>query len=119
MSVPTAPAPAGFNTATAHRPDLVVRATAPSDVVDAVRLARTTGRTVAVVATGHGAGPTGPGTVLVDTAGLSGVSIDPVAGTATVGAGATWQQVLDAAAPFGLGGLAGSAPGVGVVGYTL
>ncbi|WP_214404265.1 FAD-binding oxidoreductase [Pseudonocardia lacus] len=123
MSVPTAPAPAGFNpgfnTATAHRPDLVVRAASPADVVDAVRSARETGRKVAVVATGHGAGPTGPGTVLVDTSGLADVSIDPVARTATVGAGATWQQVLDAAAPFGLGGLAGSSPGVGVVGYTL
>ncbi|MCO1653747.1 FAD-binding oxidoreductase [Pseudonocardia humida] len=123
MSVPTVPAAAGidpgFNTSTPHHPDLVVRATAPADVVAAVRLARETGRTVAVRATGHGAGPTGPGTILVDTAGLADVSIDPVARTATVGAGATWQQVLDAAAPFGLGGLAGSAPGVGVVGYTL
>lgn len=39
-------------------------------------------------------------------------------GWARVGAGVRWQQVLDAAAPHGLAGLAGSAPHVGVVGYT-
>ena len=39
-------------------------------------------------------------------------------GWARVGAGVRWQQVLDTAAPYGLAGLAGSAPGVGVVGYT-
>ena len=35
-----------------------------------------------------------------------------------MGAGVVWQQVLDAAAPYGLGAVAGSAPAVGVVGYT-
>ena len=37
---------------------------------------------------------------------------------ARVGAGLTWQPVLDAAGAYGLAALAGSSPGVGVVGYT-
>ena len=47
------------------------------------------------------------------------VRIDPQARTATVGAGARWQQVIEAAAPHGLAPLNGSSPTVGVVGYTL
>jgi FAD/FMN-containing dehydrogenase len=108
-----------FNVATVHSPDLVVQAAAPTDVATTVRLAARAGRRVAVQATGHGAPAAGPGTVLVVTRGLDGVTVDPAARTATVGAGATWQQVLDAAAPHGLAPLAGSAPGVGAVGYTL
>jgi FAD/FMN-containing dehydrogenase len=112
-------ATAGFNTATVHRPELVLLAAGEEDVAEAVRVAAATGRRVAVQATGHGARATGPGTVLVVTRALDSVTVDPVARTATVGAGATWQQVLDAAAPAGLAALAGSAPGVGAVGYTL
>ena len=39
-------------------------------------------------------------------------------GWARTGAGVRWQQVIDAAAVHGLAPLNGSAPGVGVVGYT-
>ncbi|WP_432563008.1 FAD-binding oxidoreductase [Kineococcus sp. SYSU DK003] len=109
----------GFNVATVHRPEAIVAAADPGDVVATVRWAVRHGRTLAVRATGHGAPATGPGTVLLDTRGLDAVSVDAPARTATVGAGARWQAVLDAAAPAGLGALCGSAPGVGVVGYTL
>jgi hypothetical protein len=108
-----------FNLATAHHPDLVVRAAAVADVSATVRYAARTGRRIAVQATGHGAAAVGPGTILLLTGDLDDVRVDPDAGTAAVGAGTRWQQVLDAAAPYGLGGLCGSAPGVGVVGYTL
>jgi len=108
-----------FNLATEHRPDLILRAETVDDVVAAVRLAAGNGLSVAVQATGHGAAATGSGTILICTNRLGSVSIDPVARTATVGAGTVWQQVLDAAAPYGLAGLSGSAPGVGVVGYTV
>ncbi len=112
-------AAAGFNVATVHSPDLVVHASSAADVAATVAVAGRAGRRVAVQATGHGAPAAGPGTVLVVTRALDGVTVDPAARTATVGAGATWQQVLDAAAPHGLAPLAGSAPGVGAVGYTL
>ncbi|WP_369138670.1 FAD-binding oxidoreductase [Modestobacter versicolor] len=110
---------AGFNLATQHRPELVLVAADAADVATAVRLAARTGRRVAVQATGHGAAAAGPGTVLVSTRRLTGLSVDPRARTATLGAGVRWQQVLDAAAPHGLAALAGSAPGVGAVGYTV
>ena len=112
-------AAAGFNTATRHSPDLVVLAANADDVATAVRIAAAGGRRVAVQATGHGAPATGPGTLLIRTGALDEVSVDPAARTATIGAGATWQQVLDTAAPHGLAPLAGSAPSVGAVGYTL
>ena len=112
-------AAAGFNTATRHSPDLVVLAADADDVATAVRIAAAGGRRVAVQATGHGAPATGPGTLLIRTGALDEVSVDPAARTATIGAGATWQQVLDTAAPHGLAPLAGSAPSVGAVGYTL
>jgi FAD/FMN-containing dehydrogenase len=59
--------------------------------------------------------PIGADTILVQTSGLSGCVIDVSGRSARVGAGATWQQVLDAATPYGLASLCGSAPGVGDV----
>jgi FAD/FMN-containing dehydrogenase len=47
------------------------------------------------------------------------VVVDPGLQAARIGAGATWADVLAAAAPHGLAPLAGSAPGVGAVGYLL
>lgn len=60
-----ADAAAGYNLATEHRPDYVVRVADAQDVVATVGYARETGRRVAVQATGHGAATAGPGTVLV------------------------------------------------------
>ena len=72
----------GSDTATVHSPDLVVRAAGPADVATAVRAARDCGRRAAVQATGHGAPPAGPGTVLVLTGHLDTVTVDPAARTA-------------------------------------
>src|SRR6185295_12672789 len=47
------------------------------------------------------------------------VDIDPESRRARIGAGAQWHEVAGPAAEHGLAGLAGSAPDVGVVGYTL
>ena len=110
---------APFNLTVKHRPDAVLVAADAEDVVVGVQTAVAHGRRVAVQATGHGAAPTLPGTLLISTRLLDQVTIDPAARTATVGAGVRWQQVLEAAAPYGLTGLCGSAPAVGVVGYTL
>ncbi|WP_153395144.1 FAD-binding oxidoreductase [Ornithinicoccus halotolerans] len=103
-----------------HEPDEVVLATSIEDVVAAVRRARREGRTVAVQATGHGVGLTaGPGSTLLVTQGLAGLTVDPVARTATLGAGLTWAPVLAEAQRHGLAPLLGSTPHVGAVGYTL
>ncbi|MFC9788932.1 FAD-binding oxidoreductase [Rhodococcus sp. NPDC127528] len=110
---------ASFNTTTVHRPAAVVVASSAADVATAVGIAIDAGLSVAVQATGHGAAAAGPESILINTRLLDSVVVDPQARTATVGAGVRWQQVLDAATPHGLGGACGSAPGVGVVGYTL
>ncbi|WP_407317570.1 FAD-binding oxidoreductase [Isoptericola halotolerans] len=109
----------GFDLSVAQRPALVVHAATADDVARTVRGAAANGLGVVVRATGHGAPAAGPRDLLLDTSRLDRVEIDPVARSATVGAGVTWQAVLDAGAPHGLGGLCGSSPHVGVVGYTL
>ncbi|WP_197023641.1 FAD-binding oxidoreductase [Rhodococcus sp. UNC363MFTsu5.1] len=110
---------AGFNTVTVHRPAAVLVASSAADVAAAVGIAAAAGMSVAVQSTGHGAAPTGPETILINTRLLDSIVIDQQARTATVGAGVRWQQVLDAASPHGLAGLCGSGTEVGVVGYTL
>ena len=100
-----------------QRPAAVVVAEGAGDVLAAVRLARDEGLGVGVMATGHGVGAPCDGGVLVNTSRMRGVSVDPVTQTARVEAGALWKDVIPEA--HGLAGLAGSAPHVGVVGYTM
>jgi hypothetical protein len=109
----------GFNLAALHTPDLVVGATGPDDVVAALRWASATGTPVAVQATGHGANfPIDHG-LLISTARMTDVRVDPAERTATVAAGAKWSHVMAAGAPHGLFGLSGTSTDTGVIGYTL
>ncbi|MEU1015581.1 FAD-binding oxidoreductase [Streptomyces sp. NPDC005898] len=110
---------AGFQTGFATRPDLVLGATSPQDVVAAVSYAGEHGLPVGVQATGHGLPGASRGGLLISTRRMDSVRVDAAARTVTVGAGARWGQVVEAAAPHGLAPLNGSAPGVGVVSYTL
>jgi FAD/FMN-containing dehydrogenase len=109
----------GFQQRAAHRPEVIFGATGESDVVAAVEYAATRGLPVAVQVSGHGLGAAMTGGVLISTRRMSGVRVDPAARTAWVEAGATWQHVIEAAAPHGLAPLSGSSPGVGAVSYTL
>ncbi len=104
-----------------QRPVAVVLARSEADVSRTLRLAARMDLRVAPQGTGHGAIALGDvsGAILLRTAALSYVVIDPGQRTATVGAGATWGDVLDASAPHGLAGLSGSSRTVGVVGYCL
>lgn len=102
-----------------HTPDAVLRAAGAEDVRTAVRTAAELGVSVAAQRTGHGRGTGMSGGILVDTTSLDTVEVDPRRRTTRVGAGATWQNVIDAAAPHGLAPLSGSAPGVGAISYTL
>lgn len=95
----------------------VVEAADADDVAAAVGYARLNGLAVTAQASGHGASGATDGAILLRTHRLGGVTIRD--GVARVGAGVKWQQVLDAAGPLGLTGLAGSSPAVPVVGYTL
>ncbi|WP_026116580.1 FAD-binding oxidoreductase [Nocardiopsis valliformis] len=102
-----------------HAPDAVVEAADAEDVRAAVAVAAELGCSVAAQRSGHGHGTGLRGGILVDTRRLNRVRIDPGHRTAVVDAGATWQDVIDAAAPHGLAPLSGSAPGVGAVSNTL
>ena len=86
-----------------------------------VEFAQAHGLAVAPQGTGHGALPLGPldETILLNTAHMRGVAIDPIAGRARVQAGELWSEVTAAAAEHGLAGLAGSSPNVGAVGYSV
>ncbi|MFE2044226.1 FAD-binding oxidoreductase [Streptomyces sp. NPDC059477] len=111
---------AGFQLRERHRPAHVVAARTAGDVVAAVRRAAQSCMPIAVQATGHGlADPLAGEGVLVSTRGMDSVDVDPGAGTARVGAGARWRDVIEAAARYGLAPLSGSMPGVGAVSYTL
>jgi hypothetical protein len=110
---------AGFQTAYRHRPALIVVARSAEDVAAAVRHAAAHELPVAVQATGHGMLAAVEGGMLITVGRMNGVEVDPEARTARVEAGTTWEAVVDAAGKHGLAPLSGSAPGVGVVGYTL
>jgi FAD/FMN-containing dehydrogenase len=110
-----------WNLAVDQRPAAIAVPTREADVITAVNFARHHGLRVAAQGTGHNAASLGPldGTVLIKTHRMRQVSIDPVARIASVQAGAVWGDVVGPAAGYGLAGLAGSSPSVGVAGYTL
>ena len=111
---------AGFQLREQHQPAHVVAARAAGDVAAAVRHAAESCMPIAVQATGHGlANPLAGEGVLVSTRRMDSVDVDPGAGTAWVGAGARWRDVIEAAARYDLAPLSGSMPGVGAVSYTL
>ncbi|HEY5880633.1 MAG TPA: FAD-binding protein [Nakamurella sp.] len=90
-------------------PELVVVAADVTDVARAVTLAGRTGRRVVAQITGRRTAVTAEHTVLVVTRLLASVRVDGDRRTATVGIGASWRQVLDAAEPFGLTALSAAA----------
>ena len=110
-----------WNLAVDQRPAVVVEARSADDVVLAIRHARAHGMRIAPQGTGHGAGPLEPldGAMLLRTTRMRQVRIDPATRTARAEAGATWADVTVPAGRHGLAALEGSAPGVGVTGYTL
>jgi FAD/FMN-containing dehydrogenase len=108
-----------INPALDPRPSAIAEASGIADVQEAVRMARDEGLRLAIQSTGHGTHVAARGGVLLKTSRMATVLVDPERRVARVGAGATWGQVLAAAAPFGLAPLSGSSPSVGVAGYTL
>ncbi|MFI6322735.1 FAD-binding oxidoreductase [Nonomuraea sp. NPDC050556] len=116
----------GFDEATrpwnlaVHQPvAAVVLAESADDVAAAVSYARLNGLTITAQASGHGASGDSEGLLLLRTDGLTELEIRPGERVARVGAGVKWGDVLAAAGPHGLTGLAGSSPVVSVTGYTL
>jgi hypothetical protein len=108
-----------LNPALDPRPAVVAAAANASDVRAALTAARRHELPFAVQATGHGTHVALDGGILLNTARLNGVRVDPERRVARVGAGARWSQVVATAARHGLAPLSGSAPSVGVIGFTL
>lgn len=107
-----------WNVSVPSTPLAVVAAADAVDVSRTLRFASAHRIPVSVQGTGHGASADLSDAILVSTRRLTECTIHAEERWARVGAGVAWRQVLDAAAPHGLAGLAGSSPGVGVVGYT-
>ena len=109
-----------WNLAVDQHPAAIALPQSAHDVAVAIGFARERGLRVAAQGTGHNARPLGSldDTVLVKTARMRQVTIDPVARIARAEAGAVWHEVVEAAAACGLAALAGSSPDVGVAVHT-
>ena len=90
-------------------PELVVVAADVTDVARTIALSGRTGRRVVAQVTGRPTVVTAARTILIVTRLLATVRVDADRQLATVGIGASWRQVLDAAEPFGLTALSGAA----------
>jgi FAD/FMN-containing dehydrogenase len=108
-----------WNLAAHQSPALVVVANGAADVMAAVRFAWEGGLGVGVMATGHGVSAACDGGVLINTSGMRGVRVDPLARTARVEAGALWTDLIHESQVHGQAGLLGSTSYVGIVGYTM
>ncbi len=110
-----------FNLTIDQRPELVAFPANADDVAQLVRFASQEGVRIAAQRTGHNAAPLGDlrGTVLVKTSTMANAQVDREARRAKVEAGAQWQDVVPAASELGLAALHGSAPDIGIVGYSL
>ncbi|MEV0175544.1 FAD-binding oxidoreductase [Streptomyces sp. NPDC050803] len=110
---------ATYNLTCHLRPAVVVGATGESDVRAAVRFAVTHGLPVAVKSAAHQVVSSARDGLLITTQRMRRVVVDERQRTVRAEPGVLWRDVLPLTAEFGLAPLAGSAPDVGVVGYTL
>ncbi|XHM65694.1 alpha/beta fold hydrolase [Streptomyces nigra] len=110
---------ATFNLNHAFQPAIVVAAACEADVRKAVRFAAGQGMPIAVKSAGHQFVGSAEGALLITTERMKRMSVDPEARTVRAEAGLRWSEVLPHTARVGLTPIAGSAPEVGVVGYTL
>lgn len=110
-----------WNLAVDQHPAAVVEAADAADVATVVRHAARTERRLALQRTGHGAASLQSlrDMVLVRTSALTEIAVDAQRHRARVGAGVLAHELGAAAGAHGLTFLAGSAPDVGVTGYTL
>ncbi|MFJ5035795.1 FAD-binding protein [Streptomyces sp. NPDC088560] len=110
---------ATYNLACGLRPAVVVGAANALDVRTAVRFAVRHGLPVAVKSAAHQVVSAVEGALLITTQRMRRISVDAQAHSVRVEAGVRWRDVLPRTAEFGLAPIVGSAPDVGVVGYTL
>ena len=111
---------AAWNLTADQNPAAVAYAESADDVVAVVNFARANGFGVAAQGTGHGAGSRGPldGSILLRTERMKGIEIDASSSVGRYDAGVLWMEANPAAGEHGLANLSGSAPDIGIVGYT-
>jgi FAD/FMN-containing dehydrogenase len=104
-----------------QQPAAVALVRSVDDVSAVVTGARRNGLKVMAQSTGHAAMPVGAltHTVLVRTAALNDIHVNPAGRTVWAGSGTDWQAVTAAVAKHGLAVQAGSAPDVGIAGFLL
>lgn len=109
----------GWNRFSEQYPAYILVVQDVEDVMAAVRFAHEVDLGVSIRATGHGIQQVADGQVLIVTSRLNEVEVRPHEKIARVGGGTVWKDVLEKSMPHGLAPLLGSAPHVGVVGYSL
>jgi FAD/FMN-containing dehydrogenase len=111
----------GFNLAIDPQPALISVPRTEDDVAETVRYARENGLRVAAQGTAHGAGALSSleQTILLRTTAMKGVELGAAARTAKARGGAVWADLVPQASDQGLAALHGSAPNLGIVGYTI
>jgi FAD/FMN-containing dehydrogenase len=102
-----------------QRPAAVLEVADAADVVTAVRFAADRGIAVTAQPRGHAARTTLDDTLLLRTRALDAIDVDVARGTAKVGAGVKWGELMARLDGTGLVALCGSNPDPSVVGLTL
>src|SRR5215216_8178799 len=110
-----------FNSMIDKRPAYIAQCADAEDVVSALAFGRQRGLPISVRSGGHSVAGNSlvEDGLVVDMRNMSAVSVDPDAGTATVGGGATWSHFDRAAEPHGLATTGGRVSTTGVAGLTL
>ena len=112
-----------WNFAVDQRPAAVAFPRTAAEVATVVRVAGESGLRVAPQSTGHNAGPLAArgldDVVVVRTSEMATAVADPARGIVRVEGGTIWEPAVEAAGAHGRAVLHGSAPDVGIAGYTL
>src|SRR5437588_114543 len=104
-----------------RRPALIARCTGTSDVIAAIRFARSEGLTVAVRGGGHNVAgnATCDGGLVIDLSPMKGVRVDAEARTVRAQGGLTWGELDAETQAFGLATTGGLVTTTGIAGFTL
>ena len=110
-----------FNAMIDRRPAMIVQCVGVSDVIAAVRFARSHDLLVAVRATGHNVAGISvcDGGMVIDLSAMKGIHVDPAARRARVEPGVTWAELNHELQVFGLAATGGYVGATGVAGLTL